>query len=193
MLYSIAEIFYSIQGEGRNTGMPAWFIRLAGCNKNCRWCDTDHSPKVELNEFQIMEQLKTSYCKNAVITGGEPTIQDLIPLLRILKKEKYYVALETNGTNDLMPYKRECLLDWITVSPKTDDINPDAIVDEVKVIWPTEMDLKKVIQNIDADYYYLQPLDDKNKESNIKSCVDVILENPKWRLSLQTQKILQLR
>lgn len=191
MLYSISEIFYSIQGEGRNTGMPAWFIRFAGCNLNCSWCDTAHSEKMELDEYQIEDLIMSNSVKNVVLTGGEPSLQDLKPLLLKLKKEKYYVAIETNGTNNLLQYRREGLLDWVTVSPKILPVKVDCIINEIKVVWPSP--IFKQCESIKASYYYLQPCDDKNKEANTKEVLDIVLHNPKWRLSLQTQKILQLR
>ena len=192
MLYSITEIFYSIQGEGRNTGMAAWFIRFAGCNLRCCWCDTDHSEKVKLNQIQIIEQLRTSYCKNVVLTGGEPSLQDLKPLLLELKVKGYYVAVETNGTRTLLPYRIEGLLDWVTVSPKVLPIKVDCIIDEIKVVWPSPI-LKQCESLQSEAYHYLQPCDDKCKEVNIKEAVEIVKQNPKWRLSLQTQKILNLK
>lgn len=197
MLYSINEIFYSIQGEGRNTGMPAWFIRFAGCNLDCSWCDTDYSKKMEYQPKDIWEEINENSCKNVVLTGGEPGLQDLRPLLRELKARDYYVAIETNGTKSLLQYRIEGLLNWMTVSPKQLPIEVDCMIDEIKVIWPsTILERPGVftwLENIPAKYYYIQPLDDKNKELNTNEAIEIVKTHPKWRLSLQVQKILQLK
>lgn len=197
MLYSINEIFYSIQGEGRNTGMPAWFIRFAGCNLDCSWCDTDYSEKMKYQPKDIWEEINENSCKNVVLTGGEPSLQDLRPLLRELKARDYYVAIETNGTKPLLQYRIEGLLNWVTVSPKQLPIEVDCMIDEIKVIWPsTILERPGVftwLENIPAKYYYIQPLDDKNKELNTNEAIEIVKTHPKWRLSLQVQKILQLK
>ena len=200
MLYSINEIFYSIQGEGRNTGMPAWFIRFAGCNLSCSWCDTDYSIKLNYQEKDILEEINENQCKNVVLTGGEPALQNLKPLLLKLKEAGYYVAIETNGTRELLQYRIEGLLDWVAVSPKELPINVDCVIDEIKVVWPSEImekpDIFNYLEEIPAFYYYLQPRDDKlreQNEQNINVAVNIIKANPKWRLSLQTHKILQIK
>lgn len=193
MLYNITEIFYSLQGEGRNTGMAAWFIRFAGCNLSCSFCDTDYSPKLNLGESHIIDliSMEKENCKNVILTGGEPSLQNLKPILLELKKQGFYVAIETNGTNDLLRYRREGLLDWVTVSPKVLPIKVDCIIDEIKVVWPSP--ILKQCEAIEARYHYLQPCDDKNKESNTKEVIDIVKQNSIWRLSLQTQKILQFK
>ena len=172
--------------------MPAIFIRLAGCNLACPWCDTDFTEKSELDEDGILLLLRQWPCKRVILTGGEPSVQDLEPLLKTLKSERYYVAIETNGTNSLLRYKGHGLIDWITVSPKTPEIRVDAVIDEIKVVWPTELSLASISQAT-AKYHYIQPCDDEHKAENTKSAIKYILENPKWRLSVQTQKILKLR
>lgn len=191
MLYPINDIFYSIQGEGRNTGMPAWFIRMAGCNLKCSWCDTNHKEKFVADEDLIISILNINSCRNVVITGGEPTIRDLTPLLKKLKAKHCYVALETNGTNNLLYYRAPGLIDWVTVSPKKLPIKVGCMVNEVKIIWPTKICLEDVVKEIKVKYYYLQPLDDKTKNKhNRKLTIQKVKDNPIWRLSLQTQKII---
>lgn len=193
MLYPVNEIFHSIQGEGRNTGMPAWFIRLAGCNLRCGWCDTDFSINNKFEPKNILNYLKENTCKNVVLTGGEPTVHDLKPLLRLLKKHNYYVAIETNGTNDLLQYRREGLLSWVTVSPKILPIRVNCIIDEIKVVWPSELDVNE-IEKIKARYYCLQPLDIKG-EPQIGVTLKKVFESSDfdWRLSLQTHKMIGLK
>ncbi len=115
----ISEIFYSIQGEGPNVGKPAVFLRLAGCNLRCKWCDTKHalraSAKCEVPSAKILKEIKKYKCKHLVITGGEPTLQQdaLIPLLERLKG--YYIEIETNGSLKLRINK---YLEQINCSPK---------------------------------------------------------------------------
>jgi len=192
MLYSLNEIFYSIQGEGRNTGMPAWFIRFAGCNLNCRWCDTDYSKKFYADEEDIIfHNLDSNNCKNIILTGGEPSLQDLMPLLIYLKGKGYYIAIETNGTNSLRRYEERELLDWITVSPKERPLRVDSQINEIKVIWPSS--IFQWCGSLESKYHYIQPCDDKNKEANTKEAIDIVKNNPKWRLSLQVQKMIEVR
>lgn len=198
MLYPMTEIFYSLQGEGRNTGMPAWFIRLAGCNLRCKWCDTNYSINNRLGEKNILQMVGDEEgfgCKNVIITGGEPSIHNLRPLLKLLKKNHYWVAIETNGTKNLLPYKCLGLLSWVTVSPKVLPIKTNCIIDEIKLVWPSELDREKVLQ-IPARHYYLQPMDVGRLEENgrnVELTIQQVKENPLWSLSLQTHKILNLR
>ncbi len=103
------------------------------------------------------------------------------------------MAIETHGMNSLLKYRIENLLDWVTVSPKLLPIAEDfGFIDEVKVVWPQQMDLNEVIKQIPATYYYLQPLDDGLK-GNIRKTVEEVLKDPRWSLSLQTQKIVGVR
>lgn len=111
MKYPIVEIFNSIQGEGCFIGQKATFVRLAGCNLSCSWCDTDHTESKRLDLAAILAQCKE---RIVVLTGGEPTIHDLMPLVKALKSAGHSTHLETNGTGSTLVYP----LDWITVSPK---------------------------------------------------------------------------
>lgn len=199
MLYSLNEIFFSIQGEGRNTGMPAWFIRFAECNLECPWCDTDYSIKLNMDELDIVEHISSvNECKNVILTGGEPSLQNLKPLLLRLKVGNYYVAIETNGTKPLLQYRIEGLLDWVTVSPKQLPIEVNCLIDEIKVVWPSAIMEKPGIftylEEIPAKYYYIQPLDDKSKGlgRSLNEAVEIVKTHPKWRLSVQLHKILEL-
>ena len=103
-----------------------------------------------------------------------------------------WVGIETNGTNNLLKYKGAGLLDWITVSPKTQEIAVDATIDELKVIWPSPLDLSRLAR-VRAKYHYIQPCDNENYDQNVKEAIIYVKENPIWRLSLQTQKILSIR
>lgn len=189
MKYQVNEIFYSLQGEGRNTGMPAVFIRLASCNLSCEWCDTDYSEKFEAGADSIADKCKQYPTRNVVITGGEPTEQNLYRLLHALRDHGYYIAVETNGTNNLE--RLRAMISWLTVSPKR-KIGVSCRIDELKVIWPTDLSLPH-LANIPASYRYIQPRDDENGPQNTKAAIEFVKEHPKWRLSVQMHKVLGLR
>lgn len=114
-VYKLSEIFYSVQGEGLLQGLPMVFIRLSGCNLNCRFCDTKYALKngKETELIKILRELKKHKCKRVCITGGEPFLQNLKPLVKSLKGKNYWIAAETNGT-----IWQNLTLDWLTVSPK---------------------------------------------------------------------------
>jgi 7-carboxy-7-deazaguanine synthase len=116
-MLNVNSIFYTIQGEGQNTGMPMVFVRLQGCNLRCSFCDTEFLSGLQMEEHQILEELKKYNSKNICITGGEPLIQNIDFFVKLLKYEKYYVAVETNGTKKLSDY---CCnnLNFVAVSPK---------------------------------------------------------------------------
>lgn len=142
--YPVVEIFESIQFEGWRAGTVAMFVRLAGCNLACPFCDTDHEAKTSLTATEIVLKLAHLSPKNrqVVLTGGEPTIHPLSELTSLLGKNGYYIALETNGTwfGDLNLTKRVVGCHWVTVSPKTalgrDDSAKRLLVSEWKIIVP---------------------------------------------------------
>lgn len=193
----VNEIFYSLQGEGFHTGRPAVFIRLSGCNLKCPFCDTDFSVSEDMSVEEITDiacRLSVK-CGFAVITGGEPTIQDCVPLIDSLQCAGFEVAMESNGTRPA-PYNRN----WLTISPKTSYVGTEVAkvsqlnADEVKVVFDGEHEPNDF--GITAKYYYLQPCDTGNQQKNeeiINKCVEYIKLHPKWKLSLQTQKILRVR
>lgn len=181
-MLKINEIFYSLQGEGHNTGMPCIFIRFAGCNKKCSWCDTKHETYTDESISNIISKIKRYKCKNVIFTGGEPTIQDIQPLERELSRLGYWTGIETNGTN------KGIIFDYITISPKDKNVELK-VCEECKVVWTGKEDLKWFEDNIIADFYYLQPC----SMNNIKEVVRVVKLNPKWRLSLQCQKLINIK
>ena len=194
--YRINEIFYSIQGEGEHTGKAAVFIRFSGCNLKCPFCDTDFKAFVEASAEQIVERVKElgKNCWFVVLTGGEPTLQADIKLVDMLHEAGYYVAMETNGTKPVM-----IPVDWVTVSPKQPFVGsvgtPDVRkANEVKVVFDG-VNVPSTF-GIEAEHYYLQPCDTGDKQKNeriLQECLKYILAQPKWKLSLQTQKIINVR
>lgn len=192
----INEIFYSLQGEGRWTGTPCIFIRFSGCNLKCPFCDTKHQEFINYSEEEILRKIsKYTPCDHIVLTGGEPTLQNLDNLIDLLIDNGYYIAIETNGTRHVPDG-----INWVTCSPKFEycynaDIRLDWI-DELKVVYRGKHQDMSQYDEIEATEYYLQPCDTGNPADNrriIQETIDYIKTNPKWKLSLQTQKILGVR
>ena len=190
----VNEIFYSLQGEGYHTGTPATFVRFSGCNLKCPFCDTDFKSSDDMTEDDINDAVKDNPSELVVITGGEPALQLTSSLVDKLHRSGKYVAVETNGTKKLPDN-----VDWITMSPKIPFLSDDASLaykhaNEVKVVFDGVHEVDDY--GICADWYFLQPCDtgceDKNRDI-ISKCVEFIKKNPKWRMSLQTQKILNVR
>ena len=208
-MYRINEIFYSLQGEGRNTGRAAVFIRFSGCNLRCSFCDTDFSSYTEMSGDDILEAIRPwKHCGFVVLTGGEPSLQVDDALVDALHREGFCLAMETNGTHAVPEG-----IDWVTVSPKVAPADfskgerPQRI-HELKVIWGPSPNpslyggeempqvLKTWADMLTAPLLYLQPCDTGDKERNreiIQQCVEYIKEHPEWRLSLQTHKLIDIR
>lgn len=189
----INEIFYSIQGEGFYTGTPAVFVRFSGCNLHCPFCDTRHQEGVMMSDEEIVARVALYKARHVVLTGGEPSLFIDEPFVRRLKEAGKYVAIETNGTHPL-----PAGVDWVTLSPK-DGLCEGARTlleecDELKVVYnhqPLEPYFK-----IRAGHYFLQPCDVQDEVRNraiVQAVVEVCLKDPRWRISLQTQKILDIR
>ena len=204
MVYPVNEIFYSLQGEGFHAGRAAVFIRLAGCNLECPWCDTDHTARICYTAEEIigviayMESTIIEAPSFVVLTGGEPTIHPLEELLTKLKEFGVsLIAIETNGTNTkaLEEYKKKKLLDWITISPKslsTVATSNLEVADEIKIVWdeknPPSIYEVFIDSILNKGRAYIQPC-----SQDYKPAVDFVLNNPRWRLSVQTQKIIGVR
>jgi len=206
MLYPINEIFYSIQCEGYYTGTPAIFIRLAGCNLRCEWCDTDYSEKMKMTPAQIIKVVfnlwKGRGEPSVILTGGEPTIHNLMPLLDKLRKKNIFIAIETNGTADLDNNFSECceagLVDWLTVSPKNLKSVTDWMIDsasEIKIVFDKKNSPNKYIKKyyLEADSRLVGRLFVQPCSENYRPAVDFVLNHPQWRLSVQIQKIIGVR
>jgi len=194
----IMEMFYSIQGEGFYQGTPAYFVRLAGCDVGCHWCDVKESWQVDESQYtsiqKIVDAIQQSPAKVVIITGGEPLTYDLSSLTKQLKEAGFQINIETSGVYPLTGH-----LDWICFSPKKfkkplDDFFDKA--DELKMVifnksdfkWATELADK---MNDDCKLY-LQP--EWGKADTITSqIIDFVKENPRWNISLQTHKYLNIR
>jgi len=209
MTYSIKELFYTLQGEGYHTGQPAVFCRFAGCNlwsgqekdrqtAICPFCDTNFLGVDGLNggRYQARELARKAIHlwprENGgqpfiVCTGGEPLLQLDAPLLKALHHEGFYVAVETNGT--LPPPSG---IDWLCVSPKARTQLVVTRGDELKLVYPQEGLEPESLTKLSFDHFYLQPLNDSQGERNTRWAVQYCLAHPGWKLSLQTQKILQI-
>ena len=182
--YRINEIFYSLQGEGRNVGRAAVFVRFAGCNLQCSFCDTDFSSYREMSEEDVVDAVVSFPARFVVLTGGEPTLQLTSSLVDSLHRQGVEVAIETNGTR--VPLSN---IDWVTVSPKEHPVVTSC--NELKCIFTGEESVNDF--GIKAEYYYLQPCDTGDAVKNrliIETCVEYIKQHPKWRLSLQTHKLV---
>lgn len=192
----VNEIFYSIQGEGAHTGQSAIFIRLSGCNLRCPFCDTEHQPYQDLTEDEIASEIAKYPANLVVITGGEPTLQLTTTLIIKIHELGKQVAIETNGTRPV-PHN----VDWVTVSPKSAFVGMTGDVvlkqaQEVKIVFDGKTLYADPTFGITAAHYFIQPCDTGDEERNreiINLCVEFVKNNPKWRLSLQTQKILNVR
>lgn len=191
----VNEIFFSLQGEGFHTGTPAVFVRLAGCNLKCPFCDTDYAAYKEMTEEEIVDEVLAVSDNNpafVVITGGEPSLQLTDSLVDRLHDEGCYVAVETNGTKPLPEN-----VDWVTLSPKADFVSAGmgqpvvGEANEVKIVY-TGQDVEKWRLKLHARNWFLQPCDTP-EGANTEATVQYILEHPWWRLSLQTHKILNIR
>lgn len=186
----INEIFYSVQGEGRYTGVPVVFLRMSGCNQKCSFCDTQHESFVEMDEEDVVEAVSKYPSRHIVITGGEPTLQLTTSLVDSLHAEGFFVQIETNGS---CPLAEDCNVDWITCSPKAAPVIIGR-VDELKVVYWGQ-DITRW-ESFPAKEYRLQPMDSKDDVRNadiLSKTLNYILAHPQWALSLQTHKIINVQ
>ncbi len=197
--YKLSEIFYSIQGEGLLQGLPMVFIRLSGCNLNCRFCDTKYALKggKRMDLRKILLLVKKHSCKRACITGGEPFLQNLKPLVQSLKEKDFWVSAETNGT-----VWQKLSLDWLTVSPKKEGITLHHPRGYDKRFIKNASEFKYVITSVkDMDFIdkeiekpvILQPVD--NKIAVAKEIIMSLKKNDAENrfLRLQMHKITGIR
>ena len=208
MKYRINEIFYSLQGEGHNTGRAAVFVRFAGCNLRCSFCDTEFDSYHEMTAEEILDAIKSYPAHFIVLTGGEPTLQVDEEFVDLLHQYGYEVAMESNGTR---PAPRN--LDWLTVSPKSRDVwHAECgmkLPDELKIVFDEHTDPESFLTShftLHTSHFtlhtsrksllYLQPCDTGDAERNARilhCCIEYIKEHPEWRLSLQTHKLTGIK
>lgn len=188
----INEIFYSIQGEGHFAGTPAVFVRFSGCNLACVFCDTKHQSFTEMTEDEIIAKVSQYPTHHVVITGGEPMLQLTSSLVEKLHGLGKFVQIETNGTQPLPP---NCHIDWITCSPKYRPVLLHHI-DELKVVYQTPPQDMSQYGKLKASVYSLQPCDVADPAVNaqtIQNAFNYCLQHPKWHLSLQIHKLINVR
>lgn len=178
----VNEIFYSIQGEGYFTGTPAVFIRFSGCNLSCDFCDTEHQTGEMMSDERILAEILRYPSRHVILTGGEPGLHITSDFVKKLKNAGCFVQIETNGTKQL-----PSSIDWITCSPKEGGETTIFTPHELKVVYIGQ-DMSQY-DRFNAQVYYLQPCSGQNTEE----VINYILAHPKWRLSLQTHKILNVR
>ena len=206
-MYQIKEMYYTLQGEGARTGRPSVFCRFTGCNlwsgrekdrstAVCNFCDTDFvgvdgpGGGKFINALELSDAIETFWPneepnKYVVFTGGEPGLQLDKNVIDHLHLKNFEVAVETNGTLDL-PLN----IDWLTVSPKADSILKIRTGNELKLVYPQENVSPNSFEDLDFEIFYLQPMDNGDKDKNTQKTIQYCLENPKWKLSLQTHKYM---
>ncbi len=194
-MYPLVEIFESLQGEGRNTGRPVVFVRFAGCNLACPWCDTCVETRFSLSLTDLLAEIAAFKSKSVILTGGEPTIQSgLGELVAALKGAGYWVAVETNGTRDAAWLKD---VDYVACSPKAEF--PDALrlkkANEVRVVASSPEALafaRRVQREIVADDYYISPCE-RGGQMDFALAKDILRQLDGFSLSVQLHKILGFR
>jgi 7-carboxy-7-deazaguanine synthase len=192
----LMEEFYTIQGEGFHTGTPAYFVRIGGCDVGCHWCDVKESWNAALHpptSVDLVVANASKYAETVVVTGGEPLMWDMTLLTQMLKNNNRKVHIETSGA-----YKLTGTWDWICLSPKKNKLPTKTVYDkahELKVIIFNKHDFifaeeQAELVNDDA-ILFLQPEWSK-KEEMTPLIVDYVMNNSKWRVSLQTHKYLNI-
>lgn len=217
-MYTVKEIFYTLQGEGANTGTPAVFCRFAGCNlwsgreadraaAVCNFCDTDFigtdgpgggkfaTPEAladavagawpSLGSARFPSNRADPKLKFVVCTGGEPLLQLDRPLIEAFHAKGFRVAVETNGTQPVPEG-----IDWVCVSPKATAPVVVERGDELKLVYPQSEAMPERFESLAFDHFFLQPMDGPTREANTRAAVEYCLHHPRWRLSLQTHKII---
>lgn len=209
-MYTVKEIFYTLQGEGLQAGRPAVFCRFSGCNlwsgreqdratAVCTFCDTDFvGVGSDGGKFATAEELAAAVAARwpkgaggrpmVVCTGGEPLLQLDAPAIEALHAQGFEVAVETNGTQPLPPG-----LDWVCVSPKADAPLVVTGGDELKLVYPQPKALPERFEGLGFKHWLLQPMDGPDREAATRGAVEYCLAHPRWRLSVQTHKVVGVR
>jgi 7-carboxy-7-deazaguanine synthase len=211
MTYSVKEIFYTLQGEGLQAGMPAVFCRFAGCNlwsgreedrstAVCRFCDTDfigvngtlggrYASAADLaDRIASLWPAKDETNRMVVLTGGEPLLQLDDALIAALHQRSFRIAVETNGT-----VEAPAGIDWICVSPKAGAPLVQTSGHELKLVFPQQLLLPEAVQHLSFQHFLLQPMDGPSRAKNTLAALEYCQAHPKWRLSVQLHKVLNIR
>lgn len=203
MPYTVKDLFHTLQGEGAQTGRAAVFLRFAACNlwsgreadraeAGCRFCDTDFVGGTKFPDAETLaERVSDLWPVNAggprlvVVTGGEPALQLDSALVAALHDRGFKVAIETNGSLTL-----PVGIDWICVSPKAGA--PLAVTrgNELKLVYPQAGAPPESFEHLEFEHFFLQPMDGPDAEANTKAAIAHCLTHPRWRLSVQTHKII---
>ncbi len=207
-MYTVKEMFYSLQGEGAHSGRPAVFCRFTGCNlwsgreqdRNsavCDFCDTDFigSDGAHGGKFADAEALaeaigrlwpqSSATAAYVIFTGGEPALQLDPALIAACKARGFEIAIETNGTRPLPEG-----IDWICVSPKADAELVITAGQELKLVYPQPKALPERFAGLQFSHFFLQPMDGPAKPLHTQDAINYCLSHPQWKLSLQTHKLL---
>ena len=210
MTYAVKEVYYTLQGEGAQTGHAAVFLRFAGCNlwsgreedrarAICDFCDTDFvgTDGPGGGKFATADDLADAVERTwpagaradrlAVCTGGEPALQLDAPLVAALHARGFRVAIETNGTEPLRAPP-----DWVTVSPKAATTLRVTAGDELKLVYPQREAPPERFEGLAFTHFFLQPMDGPDRAANTQTAIQYCLAHPRWRLSLQTHKLVGL-
>jgi len=211
MTYSVKEMFYTLQGEGANAGQPAVFCRFAGCNlwsgreedrssAICQFCDTDFvgtdgthggkfdsAPALAAAIASFWPDTDTAH-RFVVLTGGEPLLQVDEALVEALHALGFTIAVETNGT--VLPPKG---IDWLCMSPKAGSQRVVTTGQELKLVYPQAGAEPALYEALNFEHFYLQPMDGPNAAANTAAAVAYCQANPRWRLSVQTHKLIGIR
>lgn len=210
MTYAVKEIFFTLQGEGANTGRPAVFCRFAGCNlwtgrepdradATCQFCDTDFIgvdgpgggkfASADVLARAVADKWPVNVSARArklvVCTGGEPLLQMDADVVRALHAQGFEIAIETNGTQE-----PPAGIDWICVSPKVGAPLVLTSGNELKLVYPQLGGEPERFAELDFEQFFLQPMDGPDRERNTELALSYCLSHPQWRLSIQTHKLL---
>ncbi len=197
--YAIKEIFYSLQGEGANVGRPAVFCRFSGCNLSCSWCDTDYSGTngpgggVYKTRDDLADAIEAAWTggyshRLVIFTGGEPLLQLDAFAIDTIRNRGFVTAIETNGTIPI-----PLGVDWVCVSPKAGSKIVVTHGDELKLVYPQEGIEPEMFAAHFFGHFFLQPMDGPDLAANTAAAVAYCLKHPRWRLSIQTHKLIGVR
>lgn len=196
-LLPVMEHFYTIQGEGFHAGRAAYFIRLAGCDVGCHWCDVKESWDADIHppmDMKALAKTASEYCKLVIITGGEPLMWNLDVLTEALKDNGCRIHIETSGAHPLSGH-----LDWITLSPKKTKLPLPEVYEkanELKMVIFNNHDFKfaeQQAEKVSNDCLLYLQTEWSRREQNYPKIIEFILNNPQWRYSVQTHKYLDIR